>query len=271
MKTPFDSNKKESLQRKPVRARFFTRLFKGKNHARVASDMEDDAPSSKIVKMLVVILVVHLVVIGGVALRGALKKDTVNPMAGIPASVDKAPLAAIEKIEELPPLAMPVEDPNISSASDIAEPVDPPVMTHITGPSDMAEVNATPDNSAKTGVHKVRTGDSWESIARDNKCSVAALKRANPKASLMSNTILSIPSATGSTGKSLKVSSQAQVAGGKTAPSNDVIYVLKSGDNLSRVARKFKTTTAAIQSYNKITDAQVKKLQIGAQIRIPKK
>ena len=46
-------------------------------------------------------------------------------------------------------------------------------------------------------------------------------------------------------------------------------YVVKSGDNLSRLARKFKTTPAELATLNGMSVAKLANLQIGQVIKVP--
>ncbi|MEG1258887.1 MAG: LysM peptidoglycan-binding domain-containing protein, partial [Akkermansia sp.] len=111
--------------------------------------------------------------------------------------------------------------------------------------------------------HIVATGDTWESIARDNSCTVLGLKTLNPAANLVSGTTLVIP---------MKAEERIVIAKQKKAEAVRIAgetYVIKSGDTLSKIARKNKISVAKLQQYNNITDPR--KIKIGQAIRIPSK
>lgn len=221
------------------------------------SEFEDDTPSSMIVRLLLVILLLHLVVIGGIWLRGTLKKGDLDHVASLPAGAAASaslpasgtPMSAVSETvitskEQLvvAPLAV---DAGTSSAVQIAEPAskNPPEP----GP----------------GRHIVATGDTWETIARDNACSVRDLKLLNPGAGLVSSSTLVLP---------MKPAERAVIAKKKQEEEVRIAgetYVLKPGDTLSKIARKNKVSVAKLQEYNNITDPR--KLKVGQSIRIPSK
>lgn len=95
----------------------------------------------------------------------------------------------------------------------------------------------------------VKKGDTLSKIASRHATTVAKIKSRNGLKSdvIKVNQVLYIPS--GSTGSG----SSAPSAGSPTKPVKDwpsVTYTVKSGDTVSGIAKKFKTTAAAIMKYN---------------------
>lgn len=59
-----------------------------------------------------------------------------------------------------------------------------------------------------------------------------------------------------------------QVSGG-TSPEGDIVYTVKRGDTLGRIARKYGTTVAFLAEYNNIADPD--RIKAEQKIRIPLK
>lgn len=106
-----------------------------------------------------------------------------------------------------------------------------------------------PINDANT--YTVQSGDSLWSIAKKYNITVDELKQAN---NLTSNSL--------QIGQILKIPTQ------KEPPSNteDIIYIVQSGDSLYKIAQRYNTTVSAIKNYNNLTTDD---LQIGQRLRIP--
>ena len=242
--------------------RGFSKVFRGgmKRYRARISEFEDDTPSSMIVRLLLVVLLLHLLFIGGIWLRGSLKKGDMDHVASLPASAmsasssSESALAISETLitskDQLvvAPVAAPVAGESGKVASSVTQSSEP--------------VSKTPPE-AGPGRHIVATGDTWESIARDNTCSVRDLKSLNPGAGLVSSSSLVLP---------MKPSERAVIAQKKKEEEVRIAgetYILKPGDTLSKIARKNKVSVAKLQEYNNITDPR--KLKVGQSIRVPSK
>lgn len=106
--------------------------------------------------------------------------------------------------------------------------------------------------------HKIKSGDSLFKIAKENGTTVRALSEVNnikQKDFLKIGTILIIPGDRSKLNKTKKV--------GKA-----VSYVVKDGDSLWLIARKYGTTVSIIRSHNRLTSATLK---IGQTLKIPGK
>ena len=234
------------------------------------SEFEDDAPSSTVVRWLVVLLLLHLLVIGGVWVRSTWFKNTTE-MVEMTATLPSPPTVP----QNPAPAAAPVTAPAVPQAAPVA-----PVT--ITQPEQVVDARpgrqeqAAPAPTAQEHIpdaapvagparHIVRTGDTWERVARDNRVSVADLKAVNPNMQkLVSGTTLVIPARPGDHLVQEKPAEADTALTGTT-------HIVKKGETLSVIARKYKMNWRNIQKFNKMSDKDVARLKIGQKIMIPKK
>ncbi len=234
------------------------------------SEFEDDAPSSTVVRWLVVLLLLHLLVIGGVYVRSTWFRnttETVEMAATLPTppTVAQTPAPA--------PAAAPAVLPRVPQAA-------PAAPVTITQPEQVVDARPNrhpapapaaqehiPDAAPVAGParHIVRTGDTWERVARDNRVAVNDLKAVNPKVQrLVSGSTLVIPSRPGDKPVQEKTAAaEAELDG--------VPHIVKKGETLSVIGRKHKMNWRNIQKFNKMSDKDVARLKIGQKIMIPKK
>ena len=117
-----------------------------------------------------------------------------------------------------------------------------------------SESNNTGSNTGTTNTYVVKSGDSLYSIARKYNTTVDELKRLNN----LSSNVLSI-------GQVLKIpSSESNNTGSGTGTTNT--YVVKNGDNLYSIARKYNTTVDEIKRLNNLSSNV---LSIGQVLKIP--
>ena len=234
----------------------------GRHHTRV-EDVEDETPGSKVVRLLVVVLFVHIVVIGGVALHGYLKADspkaaTASLMGSVPAPV-VAPPARVNTEVHITDAATIGEQ----ATQNPAEAVVPGQSANHTAtrPGNAATGAAPAPARAGSAMHMVVSGETWPSIAAQHGCSVADLRMVNPdKAVLASGVSLAIPA---------KPGEAAAVVADEVAEDKGNVYIMKKGDTLAKIARKHKTTTAKLLSLNKMTDKDARRLKPGQEIKLP--
>lgn len=221
-----------------------------KYRARV-SEFEDDAPSSTVVRWLVVLLLLHLLVIGGVYVRSTWFRNTAETVEMA------AALPAPPTVPQRPAPAAPVtitQPEQVVDARPNRQPA-PAVEEHI------------PDAAPVAGParHIVRTGDTWERVARDNQVAVNDLKAVNPKVQrLVSGSTLVIPARPGDKFEPEKSTAEELEPEG-------VPHIVKKGETLSVIARKYKMNWRTLQKFNKMNDRDVARLKIGQKIMIPKK
>ena len=234
------------------------------------SEFEDDAPSSTVVRWLVVLLLLHLLVIGGVWVRSTWFKNTTE-MVEMTATLPSPPT-----VPQIPvPAVAPVTAPAVPQAAPAA-PVTITQPEHVVDARPGRQEQAAPAPTAQEHIpdaapvagparHIVRTGDTWERVARDNRVSVADLKAVNPNMQkLVSGTTLVIPARPGDN------LVQEKPAEADTALSGTA-HIVKKGETLSVIGRKYKMNWRNIQKFNKMSDKDVARLKIGQKIMIPKK
>ena len=143
----------------------------------------------------------------------------------------------------LPPDLPPLDDGYLP-------PQEPPVGT----PS----IPDVPPPSPLTTEYVVKSGDTFTSIARDNGTTVKAIQEANPtvdprRLQIGQKLVLPPPAPAG-------VSTPAP------APLEANVYVVKSGDTLSRIAKNYNTTVKELKSINGLlTD----RINVGQKLKLP--
>ena len=122
-------------------------------------------------------------------------------------------------------------------------------------------------------TYTVKSGDTLRKVARRNGMTMTELKKLNglKVTALKIGQVLKIKSANGT---SKMVAHSAAPASTGTHPASLAAtsastYKVGSGDTLTKIARKFNTSPAAIMAANKIVDAN--KLKIGASLVIPQR
>jgi LysM repeat protein len=124
-------------------------------------------------------------------------------------------------------------------------------------------VAMTPPVPAAGTEYVVVQGDTLGKIAKKNGVTLKALEEANPgvvPTKLKVGQKLQIPAATAGA-----VAPSTAATGAEAGP---VIYTVKSGDTLSRIARQYGTTYKAIQSENNLPTTSIK---VGQKLKIPAK
>lgn len=157
-----------------------------------------------------------------------------------PAAESNAPTAPVPGPAVLPPVAPPVVPSN-------------PPPTEVTG---------------ETRQHVVEHGDSFYSLSKKYGVSMKAIGAANPGVDpkkLKIGQKLNIPAG------GAAAASPAAATGAPTAAASETgetVYVVKSGDNLARIARRHGTTVNAIKAANNLTSDRIR---VGQKLKVPAK
>jgi LysM repeat protein len=150
----------------------------------------------------------------------------------------------------------PAVDTNVPPAVEASNaPVQPPVA--------MTPPPVAPETAGSEYV--VIKGDSLWKIAKKNGVTVKAIEAANPNidpAKLKVGQKLSIPGATSAAG------SATDVTGSASAGNGDETYIVKSGDTLSKIAKRNGVTVKAVESENGLSTTRIK---VGEKLKIPAK
>jgi len=141
--------------------------------------------------------------------------------------------------------------------------IPPSVATNVVLPEPTPQPPAQPEVAAPAATkYVVQAGDSFFTIAKAHGVTVKAIEAANPgldpkklKPKQEINLPAPVPAAAPATTTTPTVD-----AGGPT------IYTVKSGDNLSKIATQFHTTTKAIKTLNGLTTDQIK---VNQKLKIP--
>jgi len=160
---------------------------------------------------------------------------------------------------------MPIIDTNTVAVADTNAPVIdtnipayiPPVMSNVP-PVVALPLPVEPAASQYTVVK----GDIMESIAKKNGVTLKALKAANPEVvptKLKIGQKLNIPA-----GGSIVPAAMGSTSGGGSTGGE--IYVVKSGDTLTKIAKQFGTTFKAIETENNLSTTKIK---VGQKLKIP--
>ena len=133
-------------------------------------------------------------------------------------------------------------------------PVQPPVV---------AQPPVAPEATGTEYV--VVKGDSLWKIAKKNGVTVKAIEAANPNidpAKLKVGQKISIPAASAGAASATEATGMSGASGGQE------IYIVKSGDTLSKIAKRYGTTVRAIESENGLASTHIK---VGEKLKIPAK
>jgi len=149
----------------------------------------------------------------------------------------------------------------------VATETNPPPMA-ASNPPEMAPATAAPpvvEPTPATTEYVVVHGDTLAKIAKRCGVTLSALRAANPgvePTKLKVGQKLTIPAGgTAPAATGAAVSSETGMGGGTT-------YVVKSGDNLTRIAKLHGTTVKAIEAENNLTTT---KIHVGQKLKIPGK
>jgi LysM repeat protein len=142
----------------------------------------------------------------------------------------------------------------------------PPAQVVDTNPVPAVPVTPVPESHAQTSPgtaqeYAIQKGDTYSTIAPKFGVTAKAIQAANPTvdpAKLQIGKKIIIPAAS---------APAPAPAGGVTvaADTGEVVYTVKSGDTLGKLATEFHTTVKAIQSANGLTDTRIK---VGQKLKI---
>lgn len=293
-KRSLTSYRNSDLDRAKPRKRLFhsfinKNLKQPKKHHSDTGLVEDRTSSTTIVRIIAGILMVHVVVIGGLLVRGNLVKS--NTGLAVSPGVTPPPAAPARPAEPAvvpgpvnmnavltPAATVPTPQPtptqvHITQASATPIPAQTgPVQPVISQPQQPAPVAATPApvQPANTTIvkHMVASGDNWSSVAVQYGVTVNELKAANPaaatNANLFTGTYLDVPVAVNS------AAGQAAVAAREQAEeeARGTVHVVKKGETLGVIARKYRISLKKLYSLNNLTEKDARRIQPGRELKV---
>jgi LysM repeat protein len=231
-----------------------------KASARVArpamDDYDSDEPQTKLSSAFIVVLILHVVAVGGIYAFNSIKASRRDREVST-SSVD-AP--APEVAQSTAANAAAAAAAAASSPARTAEPPAPvPTLANTRAPG--------------TRQYQVQSGDNLTKIAFAFKVTTADIMAANQLkdgATLIPGRTLTIPAPRTATkpvaeaAKTTPAVKVSDVAPTKTTPG---FYTVKKGDTLTSIARSFGISMQELSKANKITDP--KKLQLGQVLKVP--
>lgn len=305
-KSAYKSPTKRTIAPRTLKKRFAAFLGgkKHASHAATGEDVEDDAPSRPIVRLLVVLLLLHIVVIGGILLRGSILKsglsapgeklsalplkeqkdapETAAPVPGVDAGkADKKPAPSV--VDNTPiDLPTPLSSGQASGkaptlAGHMPPPVDPigssiPVDEPTFGGNGAQLPASLPASEAKPGDIKAKTPRSAAKhlvLSGDSWESVAKEYACD---------VNDLKKANPKGGNPLRINVNLIIPSAVGAEIVDETtetesagntYTIQKGDTLSRIARKNKIALPKLMKANNFTDADARRIKPGQVIKLP--
>jgi len=219
-------------------------------NASMADEYDDDEPQTKLSSAFVVVLLLHVVAVGGIYAFNSIKASR--------RTGDAAPTGTAAA---MPKTSSPAKE--ASAATDEA------VATAL--PSMGAPAAAIAPVS-KQRVYHVKQGDTLTSIARQFAVNVTDLGNVNglkATATLRIGQSLNIPAKGASTAFAETSKPEGRAATTGESKSSAQSYTVKSGDRVLFIAKRFNVSPDALIALNKIKDPS--KLQVGQTLKIPAK
>jgi LysM repeat protein len=216
-------------------------------------DEEDDEPQTKLSSAFFVVLILHVVAVGGIYAFNGIKA---HRKAQEPLALNAAPKSAVIKTAAAPEPA-PVKPSHAQAAAAPAAPASPaPAVAPISGAQ----------------IHHVKQGDNLAKISAQYGVPIAELEESNAlksNASLKPGQMLNVPKVKPgtATAPAKKIEEAPKVAA--TAKPLPKSYVVAKGDNPVAIARKLGVGYDELLKINGIEDP--KKLQIGQTLKVPQK
>lgn len=230
---------------------FINKTFK-RHKADTTGLVEDGTSSTTVVRIIVGLILVHLIVIGGVLLRGHMVKSETGAVATTAITPPPAPPAQAEIFQPAPATQPAVTTPSRTHITQtggemIAE---DPADAAPAQPAAPAQAAPAPANTVYI-THRIATGDTLTKIARQYGVTVDDIRRANPAYGnvLKPGDNLQIPVAANSDA----ARSHATRAAATTAPAPK-IYIVQRGDTPSRIAKKHHITLKKLYELNGMSD-----------------
>lgn len=254
--------------------------------------VEDRTSSTTVVRVIVGLLLVHLIVIGGVILRGKMK--TGDAIATSAPTITNPPVEQVAQAEPvqndvLPqPVDGPVANPTPTGTNHITQPMptevaatpvttEPEIVNPVVDPAQPAQpaqsvaeaATPAPVTPAEPAMvkHLVASGETLFGIAKKHQTTVEAIRQANPQLhgnNIHAGTYLNVPVKADSAAGIEIAQQRAAEAANEAAKS----YTVKRGDTLARIARKHKTTVQKLMELNSIPKGKEGSLRVGDTIRI---
>ena len=251
-----------------------------RRHTTTGLPMDTTSPTT-VVRIIMGLIAIHFVVIGGLMMRGNIGQSERGMAVAPTITPPPAPPAPIKPEAPLQPAA--------AQPAVVTQPAPANTQVHITqAPVNMEAVTAVteqapapvqpvavqpqpaqPAPAATPTVnipHLVQSGDTWGRIAAHYGITEDVLKGANTQQASLTNppggTYLNVPVPEGS------AAAQAARAATPVVPETAKYHVVKRGENLGRIARKYDIPLQKLLKMNNMTNADARRLQVGHKLKV---
>lgn len=258
-----------------------------RDHSTTGIPIDSTSPSI-VVRIILGLIVVHILVIGGVMLRGNISKSnsgmavapTITPPPATPAQAapaapaQPAPVQPVVAAQPAPAPETPAQPAPVDTQVHITQaPVNmeavTPVQAQPAAPAQPVAVQPAPAAPATPTVNKphlVQSGDTWGRIAAQYGITEDVLKGANAQLATLTNlpggSYLNVPLPADS--PEAKAMQEPRSAAQDTAS----YHVVKRGENLGRIAKKYKISLPKLLKLNNMTAADARRLQVGQKLKV---
>ncbi len=218
-------------------------------------DYDAEEPTTKLSSAFIVVLILHVVAVGGIYAFNSIKASRRDREVTTSALEPAAPVAAQSNSANAAMTSPSTLGAAPSGSAESVAPVPAVVST----------------KSAGSRQYQIQSGDNLTKIAFAFKVTTAEIMAANQLkegAVLHPGKTLTIPAARTPT-KTVAETPKTKVKVSDVPPTKTTpgFYTVKSGDTLTSIARSFGLTTVELSKANKITDP--KKLQLGQVLKVP--
>ncbi len=224
--------------------------------------------------ILVGVAALHIAVFSGLFATGGCTNVVMDERGYVPARSES--LAPMEAAPMAPMTPAVTETPAPAATQKPAAPVE--TFQPMTGVTSSGGIGS---NATAGGTYTVKAGDTLGKIANAHGVSLSAMLKANnmdlkSARRLRIGQKLVIPTSSrpvrkNSARRSGKTVKTTTAVAATAAVAADGTYTVKAGDTLGGIARRLKVKTADLQKANNLSDAQVRRLQIGQKLVVPGK
>ena len=127
-------------------------------------------------------------------------------------------------------------------------------------------VPAAPAVPTTTIPRMIKSGDTWGRIAAEYGITEAALKGANTQLASLTNlpagSYMNVPVPADS------AHAREAAAANPSLPDTAKYHVVKRGENLGRIAKKYKLSLPKLLKLNNMTNADARRLQVGQKLKV---
>lgn len=224
--------------------------------------------------ILVGVAALHIAVFSGLFATGGCTNVVMDERGYVPARSES--LAPMEATPMAPMTPAVTETPATAPAATQKPAAPVETFQPMTGVTSSGGIGS---NAATGDTYTVKAGDTLGKIANAHGVSLSAMLKANnmdlkSARRLRIGQKLVIPTSSRPVHKNSARRSGKAVRGtaaATAAVAADGTYTVKAGDTLGGIARRLKVKTADLQKANNLSDAQVRRLQIGQKLVVPGK